>query len=85
MDAVENCVKAFGNEQWVEALKECRAGVEYGEPQAQYLLAKLLSREQIDKAHIEAQDLNMKIAVRTAKHQEKFDYRRKVMVLASKN
>lgn len=48
--------------------------------QARFFMQKLLSREQLDKAHTEAQDLNMKIAVRTAKHKEKHSYRRKVVL-----
>ena len=45
--------------------------------QARFFLQKLLSKEQLDQAFTEAQDLNMNIAVRTAKHEEKYSYRRK--------
>ena len=40
-NAVENCVKAFNDEKWVDALKECQAGADYDEPQAQFLLATM--------------------------------------------
>ena len=51
--------------------------------QARFFMQKLLSKEQIDQAYTEARDLNMKITVRKEKHEEKHDFRRKVVL--SKN
>lgn len=48
-------------------------------------MQKLLSQAQIESAHTEAQDLVMKIAVRTEKHKEKYSYRRKVFMKESEN
>ena len=51
--------------------------------QARFFMQKLLSKEQIDQAYTEARDLNMKITVRKEKHEEKHNFRRKVVL--SKN
>lgn len=56
-DAVENCVTLFDQENWVEALRECKVGADFNEPQAQYLLAVLEYDEEDEAAARAAIDL----------------------------
>lgn len=61
-DAVERCVNEFENENWVDALKECRLGAQHEQPQAQYLLATLEYDESDNEAANAAIELYRKSA-----------------------